>query len=267
MKFIGKYYCDNGNFLPLQGDELAALQQQPFVYEVARVLGRKLMFWDGHWQRLQQSLGKMGWTLYENSAKIEQAIQQLLEHNALQNNNIMLAILPTEQGNRWALFALESHYPTPAMYTQGVEVDLLAFERPDPQAKVMHANHRSMYDQLLAQSGKYELLLTDAQGRITEGSRSNVFFVRGTALFTAPPALILSGVTRQKVIHTAIDSGIQVYENAAFTHEIDKFDAAFLTGTSPLILPIRSIGAQRYTIPLVVRQLMENFHKEILKNN
>ncbi len=50
-------------------------------------------------------------------------------------------------------------------------------------------------------------------GFITEGSRSNIFFVVNGALYTHPESgYILSGVTRKNIIRMAKESGIEVRE-------------------------------------------------------
>ncbi len=80
------------------------------------------------------------------------------------------------------------------------------------------------------------------EGRITEGSRSNVFFVKDGCFVTAPAEEVLPGITRQKVIELLAGSGYALKEHSLSAAELPQVQAAFLTGTSPKILPIRSIG-------------------------
>ena len=51
---------------------------------------------------------------------------------------------------------------------------------------------------LISDNKLYEVLLVDRNGRITEGSRSNVFFVKGNKFYTGPSAMVLVGITRKK---------------------------------------------------------------------
>ncbi|MFA5420230.1 MAG: aminotransferase class IV, partial [Bacteroidales bacterium] len=104
--------------------------------------------------------------------------------------------------------------------------------------------------------------------KITEGSRSNVFFIKENELFTAKVNSVLPGVTRAIVIQIIRALRFQLHETDIDVRDLPKFQSAFLTGTSPGILPIQSIDVFLLTIdhPLL-RQLFaayqENCDKEL----
>jgi branched-chain amino acid aminotransferase len=106
----------------------------------------------------------------------------------------------------------------------------------------------------------YEVLLVDRHGRITEGSRSNVFFVKGNRFYTAPASQVLGGVTRKKVLQCLHGLGFTVIVEAVSAIEIGSFEAVFLTGTSPGVLPVNYIDAVYFkTDNPSVRQLMAQY--------
>ena len=84
---------------------------------------------------------------------------------------------------------------------------------------------------------------------ITEGSRSNIFFLKGEALTTAPDNVILNGITRKHILEICIENNIRV-EFACV-----KADAVFITGTSPMVLPFCCIDNNFFNvnIPLIER--------------
>ena len=110
------------------------------------------------------------------------------------------------------------------------------------------------------------MLLVDRNERITEGSRSNVFFVKGNRFYTAPDSMVLSGVTRKKVMECLADLEFTIVEEAVFTSEISTFDAVFLTGTSPKVLPVRSIGKQVFNTQLLVVNELMNQYNHLIDN-
>jgi branched-chain amino acid aminotransferase len=119
---------------------------------------------------------------------------------------------------------------------------------------------RQRADKMLAENGFYEVLLADNFDRITEGSRSNVFFVTGKELVTSPGSKVLLGITRQKTIQLAHDLNIPVIESEVNISELKQFDAAFITGTSPKILPIKKTEGFTFNHQnKVVRQLMKSY--------
>jgi D-alanine transaminase len=97
-------------------------------------------------------------------------------------------------------------------------------------------------------AGVFEAILVK-DGRVTEGSVSNVMAVRAGAVVTAPEGpRILSGVTRTVVLGLAKERGIPVEERFLALDELYGADEVFLTGTTVEVLGVvridgRTIGA------------------------
>jgi branched-chain amino acid aminotransferase len=116
----------------------------------------------------------------------------------------------------------------------------------------------------MAKQNLYEVLLVDHFNRVTEGSRSNVFFVKNDSLVTPPANEVLLGITRQKTILLAKTNGIQVLEQEVTLDALPHFQAAFITGTSPKILPVAQIGKCRFDPQnQLVQQLREKYDELI----
>jgi D-alanine transaminase len=76
-------------------------------------------------------------------------------------------------------------------------------------------------------------------GLITEGSRSNIFFVIDGALHTHPESIhILSGVTRKNILRIAKRAGIQVKEEPLPEKKLGIIQEAFITNTSAEVTPV-----------------------------
>jgi len=76
----------------------------------------------------------------------------------------------------------------------------------------------------------------------------NVVFVKGDEFYTAPASMVLEGITRKKVLDCLIYLGFSFVEEAVSVDKISDFDAVFLTGTSPKILPVMSIGDRVFDV-------------------
>jgi 4-amino-4-deoxychorismate lyase len=74
---------------------------------------------------------------------------------------------------------------------------------------------RSLYRDALRRGGTYEVLLTDADGYLTEGCFSTLFVERGDKLLTPPLARgLLPGVLRQSLIDMgeAVEADLKVHD-------------------------------------------------------
>jgi D-alanine transaminase len=80
-------------------------------------------------------------------------------------------------------------------------------------------------------------------GLITEGSHSNIFFVINGILYTHPESNhVLSGITRKNVLRIALESGIQIREEALQENRIRFVQEAFITNTSAEVTPVTELG-------------------------
>lgn len=87
-----------------------------------------------------------------------------------------------------------------------------------------------------------EALFVD-QGRIIEGSSSNIFALYNDQLFTPPLGkLVLAGVTRNALIASAIEYGLKISEEALPLEQLYAADELWLSNAMVELLPINSIN-------------------------
>ncbi|HUV01107.1 MAG TPA: D-amino-acid transaminase [Bacteroidales bacterium] len=104
-------------------------------------------------------------------------------------------------------------------------------------------------------------------GFITEGTRSNIFFVIDKTLYTHPESnWVLSGVTRKNILRIAQDAGINIREEALEEKRLRFTQEAFITNTSAEITPVIDIGGNSIGEGVpgpVTRLIIEKFNAEI----
>jgi len=257
-------------FITNQGMETAQefLQDQfktdQSVYEVIRIIDGIALFLEDHYSRLQKSMAIAKLDLDIDLRQFGESINELIHASQIREGNVRFVYSVSAELRRWTFSFIPHNYPKTEEYLNGVVVDLLNAERQNPNAKVIQPTIRDKANQLISEQKIYEILLVDRDGKITEGSRSNVFFVKDGIFYTAPENMILVGITRQKVLACLNELGYPIVEEAVKASEIDGFDAAFLTGTSPKILPIRDIGSTQYlTTYSELKNLMDRYNKLI----
>ena len=217
----------------------------PSVYEVVRLNDGRPQFLPEHYARLEQSLGAIGMAVPFTCEQLADRIRELADEGGVKNHNIKLDV---DISGHSVLYLSPTHYPTAEQYAQGVRTELFSGERKNPNIKMMDQELRDATDEAIRTHDLYEVILVDRNGQITEGSRSNIFFIKNGEVYTSPLHQVLPGVTRGKIIETVRAKGITVHEDPIPASDIRSFDAAFISGTSPKVLPIVSIGDAGYDV-------------------
>jgi branched-chain amino acid aminotransferase len=211
------------------------------IYEVVRVIGGIPLFLEDHFKRFFHSAWLCHLEIPLEEEEISAMLKMLIKVNGVENGNIRFAYCFRPTGDFQAYF-IPHHYPDPRQVQEGVVCGILSAERFHPNAKVVQSNLREIADGLIAEKGWYEVLLVNQNGLFTEGSRSNLFFFRKGIFITSPSEDVLPGITRNKVIQILKSNKKEVIETDFLLSELDSADAAFLTGTSPKVIPVKQIG-------------------------
>lgn len=256
---LHKFFIYDGEIKP--NSEFRTSENAGGVYEVLRVLEGTPLFLEEHLDRFFTSAQLAGKTIRFSKGQIEGFLNLLTEKNEAGAGNILLSCKTRLK----ALF-ISHKYPELTWYESGVTCGLLTAERKNPNAKVFQTPVRQQADELMEQNGFYEVLLIDYQGRVTEGSRSNVFFVDEGRLITPPGHEVLLGITRQKTIQLAKNAGFPLFEKEVLLEEVPGFQAAFITGTSPKILPLSRIGKWNFNPQNHTVQQLRNAYDDLISS-
>ncbi len=231
----------------------------PVIYEVIRYIDRRGLFKEDHLLRLRNSAIGQGIDLPLSDAEFDQGVDILLTRCEKENCNIKLLVC---QG-QYVIYLSRTFYPEPEVYETGVSTASIQVERPNPNAKVRRESYIETIAAFRKEHDVFEALLLNNEGLYTEGSRSNLFFVkRGeNCVYTAPSSLILEGVMRRHLLEVCKRLNVPVVQKAVSKEEMPFVEAAFLTGTSIKVLPIAVIDGKQYASsnhPLV-QKLMKGF--------
>jgi|GEM_PF-34788 len=229
----------------------------PSVYEVIRLTDGEPKFLEDHYERLGKSLSALGMLIPFTLDELRSGIADLTAESGIRDHNIRIEV---DVSGHASMHLNPTHYPDAEMYRTGVKTDLLRGERRNPNIKMMDPQLRDAADEAIRNGGLFEVLLVDRDGLITEGSRSNVFFIKKGEVFTSPSERVLLGVTRAKIIEIVRDLGAALHEESVAAGSIAEYDAAFISGTSPAVMPIALIGDVRFDVddPLL-RKIMQEY--------
>ncbi|QXM06494.1 aminotransferase class IV [Crassaminicella indica] len=237
------YYIYNGKVYDSKNMEGFEAIGSPVIYEVIRIIEGVPLFLEEHLERMRKSALLLGLHIQKEDKTVTDEINKLIVMNKCKNINVkLLCSRVNETKQDFLVYFIKSYYPEREVYERGIHTILYYSERENPNAKVLNISFRENINKKIKENNAFEALLVNEEGIITEGSRSNMFFVKGGEVFTAPAKDVLLGVTRNRIMKVCKALNIPVIEKAISVKDIICLDGAFMSGTSVNVLPISSIG-------------------------
>lgn len=242
------------------------------IYEVIRVKKGVALFKEDHVARLIKSAKMLGFDMKKTESAISKEIDKLIEINNAQDHNIKLVCNDLEKHQNFLSYITSGSYNIDDVPRDGVHAIIFKAERTNPNIKVINTSQRDMINSKIEEKNAIEALLEDEEGNITEGSRSNMFFVKKDKLYTAPSKKVLLGITRSKVIKICKKLGIEVIESDIKKSELCEVDGLFMSTTPLGVVPINSVGdielgSENNEIIKKIVDGYENLTEEYIKNH
>jgi len=262
---VGDFYFVCHELRSTQDTEIFEQIKEGAIYEVIKLIDGIPLFFEAHMDRLKHSAELAGGSLSKNDREIRDEIRILVEKNRKDHINVKLILHREKETELFLTYFIHSEYPGPDVYAKGIRTVLYGGEREMPNIKTLKDSFRNRVQGIREKTGAYEALLVDQNGYVTEGSRSNIFFLKKEEIFTPPAGTVLLGVTRQQVVKICRQLGLCFRERPLHTSELGEIEGAFITGTSVDVLPVShvdDISLASVSHPLIQR-IIQAFAKEI----
>ena len=250
-EFIGSWGIYDGELLSLR--QLEEPGKDIFsVYEVLRVEQSVPLFIEDHIDRLFHSLTLEQLEINESKADINNFVNRLIQKSQFIRGRIKLVYhfpdYPETIPYHFLIYFTPASFPAEELYSKGVHVSLCHAVRNDPNAKVLHTKAREQANEKIHKQHLFEVLLVNQENYITEGSRSNVFFISENKLVTPPDDSVLQGIARKNVIRLCRAHNLALEIRNVAVSELNSFSSVFLTGTSLKVLPVHRIDDIEYQV-------------------
>jgi branched-chain amino acid aminotransferase len=255
---FGKYFILNGYLKPSDAFDNSLVYEGDSIYEVIRMVDGRPLFFHEHLERLENSVKLQQRDMLAGSDVLRRDIIRLTGSESTKEANLKIVFNYSCGLSNYLVYFIEPTYPTQDQYNNGIKGILFSAERKDPASKIINTRLRSDIYHKLILEGAYEALLVDHNNCITEGSRSNIFFIKKGTLYTAPDNIILSGITRKYILAICHEHKISVIFECVRVDKIGEFDSVFMSGTSPMVLPFSSIENTFFDVKLpLLRELRQ----------
>ena len=147
-------------------------------------------------------------------------------------------------------------------YPKSAKVCFVEMERCLPHLKTLNYLPTVIAQNIAKEKNCDEALLVDRKGFITEGGRSNFFWVKGKKLFTPPLGNSLAGTTRERIIKLAAELNLKFAESKVKPARLLSADEVFLTNSPMEILPITKIENREFAVGEITQDLQAAYKKK-----
>ena len=250
---FGRKYILNGQLEDADSFDNSIVYEGDSIYEVIRMVRNSPVFFNDHMERLESSVRNQKKQILAEASTLKKDIIRLTKADRKKEVNLKIVFNYNQDSLNYLIYYIEPIYPNEKQYRDGVKGILFYAERKDPGSKVINHKLRSSIFHKLILDGGYEALLVNEKGQITEGSRSNIFFLKKDTLFTAPENVILCGITRKHILDICAENNIKVKFSCVNADRLSDYEAVFMTGTSPMVLPFSHIDDKEFNVkvPLI----------------
>ncbi len=230
------------------------------VFEVYRCYFGQPFGEKEHLLRLENSAHIVGISMPVSVSVLREEVHQVLDALNLQDVYVRVLITrgsgpltydpATASGPTRVIIAIPLLVPSPSIYTDGIAVAVMRASRPSEDPRAAGVKASNYLSNLLAirdakAQGADEALLVSSEGRLLEGTTSNVFIVKGGEIHTPMlQAGVLGGITRQTVFDIAKRKGIAIHERVMEPRELFSADEVFITSSIREVAPVVRVDGQ-----------------------
>jgi len=261
---MGRIAYVNGRYTP-HAEAFVHIEDRGYqladaVYEVWAVFGSKLADADGHFARLERSLGELRIEMPMSRAALTMVLKETIRRNRVAEGMIYLQV---SRGVAKRDHAFPTEPVRPAVVMTVSAVDRVASEAraakgvtvvttPETRwgrcdIKTVGLLPNALAKQKAREAGAAEAWFVDDLGFVTEGASSNAWIVdaQGRLRTRDTNANILRGITRSTLLSVIKREGMEVDERPFTPADAVAAKEAFITGAGTLVLPVVAVDGKR----------------------
>jgi D-alanine transaminase len=223
------------------------------VYEVWAVMDGKLADAEGHFARLERSLGELRIAMPMGRAALTMVLREVIRRNRVREG---LVYLQVTRGVAPRDHAFPTRPVRPAIVVTAKAVDMRAADAraaqgigviTTPEIRWGRCDIKSvallpnvLAKQAAREVGAGEAWFVDDLGLVTEGASSNAWIVDKSGVVRTRDlnANILRGITRRSLLDVISDEGLDFAESPFTAEEAKAAREAFITGAGTLVMPV-----------------------------
>lgn len=263
MACTAEYYIIDNDIKTTDLFDLDVLKKGFSVYEVIKISAGVPLFLEDHIERLHASTLLKGEKVWCTDDYIRIKVNKIISVNKIKKGRLKFALRFHKSGNKFICFFLETIQPPEKDYIKGIKIISENYERLNPNAKVINYKLRKKLKALVKYKKVYETLLVNNSGKITECSKSNIFFIKDNRIYTSFSKDVLIGITRTYVFNICKNTSVPITETDIYYDDLKEYDSVFITGTSIGILAVIMIDEIKFSRDNAIFNKISDSYKSI----
>lgn len=224
------------------------------AFETILLHNKKLVFLSEHLKRLDKALR---FFKIKNSLNVDDLYNFI---NKNQHFNGAIKIIVSEKNS---LFEFKENPYNQSTYEKGFSLTKSKLKKneysPITYFKTLNYAENILERQKAIEKGYNEAIFLNTKNQITEGTVSNIFFVKNNIIYTPKISCgLLNGIMRQYIL-----SNYNINEKIITLDMMDDFDEAFLTNSLMGIMPVLNFEDKIFESKKVSNEILNNYKKLI----
>jgi len=223
------------------------------IYETVHAYNYKVFHWEDHYKRLLNSARPLALRCPWSSRTLLNRITQVLKANREPDASVRITIArgpgplgldPSVCPHPTLVMLLHPTRNVERYWKEGISIGITKVRRTPPQSLDPQIKSNNSLNTILAKMegekmGVFEAVLLNVDGYLTEGTTSNLFFVKKGKIYTPELACgLLAGITREAVLKLAVKHGIPAHEGRYTPQDLLRADEVFLSSTTLEVVPV-----------------------------
>lgn len=265
------FFFFNDSVIKSEDFDDTILEKGKSLYDVIRVKNSIPLFLEKYLIRINRTAKLENVKLWMTDDEIIEKILKLIELNKVEEDSLKLVFSFNndycgDHENIFLAYMMVNNAPTNEQFLRGVDTISFSAERNNPHAKVFNYKLRLATSELIKNQNIYEVVLVDKNQNITEGSRSNIFFIKNEIVYTTLIDSVLPGITRENIIDICKKNQINIFETKIEYNQLKDFDSVFMTGTSRKVLPVNKIDNFYFDVNNKTLRTIQNLYNQEIEN-
>lgn len=226
----------------IERDGLFLLEDGGF-FETLKIVNQTLINKENHLARIEQSLRVKGFVIPDFAKIFEEFEKKVLGDGKVKEYDALKYVYFPILGESY--FQFRKTLTTKEDYQNGVAL-LISSEKRDVSEEYFHKTTNRQATIFLRKEamkhGYFEVLFQTADGYISEGTVSNIFFITKDKKISTPPLRhgLLAGTVRKQILE-AMPS---VQEKSVALSTLSQYSGCFITNALIGIMPVREIQSE-----------------------